>query len=409
MQYPYQSQSGGSYQGQQNEPTLPHQENWRNNEGYIPPAHIRNRDRSDQYDSGRSGGSSRYQGQPGEWGNDESNWGGQRSGSYGGNWSPAQQTRGSQQYGQSQYGQSPSRYSDESASQRGYWPGDREPGNRMGMQQWAWQDEQPRYQGQGGEYGPSQYRSGSGQYGSGQGDYGSRNPYRDQSDWGQQQYNASRNPSWGGYSSGPFGAGQQRSSERPYSSYEGSQAGYGGGGYGSQGSRNQYGSGGGGYAEDFGPNMRSRTGMAAPYQSNSPYASSGMSGSGTMSSRRKNGPKNYTRSDERIREDINDRLMQIDEIDVSDIEVSVSSGEVTLSGTVGSRHCRYALEEVADSVPGVKDVTNNIRIKRDHDIETKSGSGSSTGSSYATSGSRSSGTSSERSSTTAGSTSSSNK
>lgn len=49
------------------------------------------------------------------------------------------------------------------------------------------------------------------------------------------------------------------------------------------------------------------------------------------------GPKGYTRSDERIREDVNDRLSDDSFVDASEIEVSVSSCEVTLSGTVDGR------------------------------------------------------------------------
>jgi len=49
------------------------------------------------------------------------------------------------------------------------------------------------------------------------------------------------------------------------------------------------------------------------------------------------GPKGYKRSDDRIREDVNDRLSMQDELDPSEIEVSVSNGEVTLTGKVETR------------------------------------------------------------------------
>jgi len=77
------------------------------------------------------------------------------------------------------------------------------------------------------------------------------------------------------------------------------------------------------------------------------------------------GPKGYKRSDERIREDVCDRLSQLDEIDPSDIEVSVQGGEVTLTGTVPSRHMKYIAEESADEVSGVDDVHNQLRVKRE--------------------------------------------
>jgi len=74
------------------------------------------------------------------------------------------------------------------------------------------------------------------------------------------------------------------------------------------------------------------------------------------------GPKGYQRSDERIREDINDRLMADDRIDASDIDVKVKNGEVTLSGAVDDRYTKRLAEDVAESVMGVNDVMNQIRV-----------------------------------------------
>ncbi|MCK6592183.1 MAG: BON domain-containing protein [Polyangiaceae bacterium] len=76
------------------------------------------------------------------------------------------------------------------------------------------------------------------------------------------------------------------------------------------------------------------------------------------------GPRGYKRSDERIREDICDRLMQHDDVDASDVEVTVSSGEVTLQGTVESRQMKHLIEDVIDAVQGVQEVHNQIRVKR---------------------------------------------
>lgn len=74
-------------------------------------------------------------------------------------------------------------------------------------------------------------------------------------------------------------------------------------------------------------------------------------------------PKGYTRSDERIREDICERLMT-SPYDASDVEVSVSRGEVTLTGTVPSRADKWGIEDVADTILGVQDVNNQIRVHR---------------------------------------------
>src|SRR5215212_4361151 len=76
------------------------------------------------------------------------------------------------------------------------------------------------------------------------------------------------------------------------------------------------------------------------------------------------GPKGYTRSDDRIREDVSDRLTDDPRVDASEIEVSVSGGEVTLSGTVDSRQAKRRAEDIAERVSGVRHVQNNLRVQR---------------------------------------------
>jgi hypothetical protein len=75
------------------------------------------------------------------------------------------------------------------------------------------------------------------------------------------------------------------------------------------------------------------------------------------------GPKNYTRSDDRIREDVNDRLSDDSWLDASEIEIQVASGEVTLTGTVSSREDKRRAEDLAEAVSGVKHVQNNLRVQ----------------------------------------------
>src|SRR3954470_15177193 len=79
-------------------------------------------------------------------------------------------------------------------------------------------------------------------------------------------------------------------------------------------------------------------------------------------SHRGRGPRNYTRSDERIREDINERLTQDHHVDATEIEVAVARGEVTLTGIVDSRRARRRAEDIADAVLGVTHVQNNLRV-----------------------------------------------
>jgi hypothetical protein len=79
---------------------------------------------------------------------------------------------------------------------------------------------------------------------------------------------------------------------------------------------------------------------------------------------RRRGPKNYQRSDERLRELISDRLLEDPHIDSSDVSVEVKSGEVILEGTVDDRRTKYQIEELVEHVHGVRDIDNRIRVKR---------------------------------------------
>lgn len=75
------------------------------------------------------------------------------------------------------------------------------------------------------------------------------------------------------------------------------------------------------------------------------------------------GPKGYMRSDERIREDVCERLMQ-GWMNAENVDVQVKGGEVTLLGTVERREEKRAIEDVAEAVLGVKEVHNQLRVSR---------------------------------------------
>ena len=77
------------------------------------------------------------------------------------------------------------------------------------------------------------------------------------------------------------------------------------------------------------------------------------------------GPKGYQRSDDRIREEICDRMTEDAMLDASEIEVAVKQGEVTLSGSVTSRDQQCRAEDVAERISGVRNVANQLRITRD--------------------------------------------
>ena len=74
------------------------------------------------------------------------------------------------------------------------------------------------------------------------------------------------------------------------------------------------------------------------------------------------GPRGYRRSNQRIFEDVCERLTQNGQIDASDIEIEVKDGEVYLKGTVGDRRTKRLAEDIAESVTGVRDVHNQLRL-----------------------------------------------
>jgi osmotically-inducible protein OsmY len=74
------------------------------------------------------------------------------------------------------------------------------------------------------------------------------------------------------------------------------------------------------------------------------------------------GPRGYRRSDERIREDVCEALTDDPHLDASTLEVEVKDGEVTISGSTGSRHDKRYAERIAEMVTGVRDVHNRLRI-----------------------------------------------
>jgi len=74
------------------------------------------------------------------------------------------------------------------------------------------------------------------------------------------------------------------------------------------------------------------------------------------------GPKNYRRSDERIKEDVSDRLQEDEHVDASEMEVHVKEGIVTLTGTVNSRTEKRLAEDCCENIAGVKDVLNQLRV-----------------------------------------------
>jgi BON domain-containing protein len=75
------------------------------------------------------------------------------------------------------------------------------------------------------------------------------------------------------------------------------------------------------------------------------------------------GPRSYRRADDRILDDVNDRLTVDPWLDAEHIETSVANGVVTLTGSVASRADKRLAEDLTDDVPGVIDVDNRLRIE----------------------------------------------
>lgn len=82
---------------------------------------------------------------------------------------------------------------------------------------------------------------------------------------------------------------------------------------------------------------------------------------------RSRGPKNYQRADERIKDDVCERLTLDREVDATDIEVDVRESIVMLSGRVTARKMKHRAEDCAIDVNGVTDVKNDIRVVSETD------------------------------------------
>ncbi|MBG9377285.1 BON domain-containing protein [Panacibacter sp. DH6] len=127
-----------------------------------------------------------------------------------------------------------------------------------------------------------------------------------------------------------------------------------------------YGTSGDGYNNRYGnagqPSQGSRFNQGSPYGNS--YGNNSQQGTGGMyGGHRGKGPKGYERSEQRIKEDISDRLMDDDDIDASEIDITVKAGEVTLTGTVSDKQTKRRIEDMIESMSGVKNVQNNLRVQ----------------------------------------------
>lgn len=193
--------------------------------------------------------------------------------------------------------------------------------------------------------------------GGGGGDYGEDvgGPYSDNDRGFSGSYGNQRGPGdWGrGGASGSQYGTNDRGLGRNYPSTE---SGFGGGYRNDRGSSGRYQGDQSSYGQASAGNERGGYGA---YGNNS-----GLSRQGESSSRPESrGPKNYRRSDERIREEVCDRLMQ-GGLNAEDVDVQVKDGQVTLSGNVDSRQDKRTIEDLAEEILGVKEVQNQLRVQK---------------------------------------------
>lgn len=198
-------------------------------------------------------------------------------------------------------------------------------------------------------------------------DYG-REDYDDPEEWGYgRQPSESR---WGhGRESDDFSTFEREPFQRRgHSGREDERRGQGG--FGSYSPQQDYGFGRRGSERRMGYSGSSRNyGYGHGYSETGDYGQHWSASWGENVGRQihRRGPRGYHRSDDRIKDELCERLSSFPDFDASDIEVEVSNSVVTLSGSVPERRMKYIAEDIAESVFGVEDVQNEIKTKRQQD------------------------------------------
>lgn len=129
--------------------------------------------------------------------------------------------------------------------------------------------------------------------------------------------------------------------------------------------------------ERFSPDW-SREG-AEPRYSDDPYYSRNRDIERSRGPYAGRGPKGYKRSDQQILEEACQRLERDGEVDASEIEVSAEDGVIRLRGTVHDRHTKRCAEHCVESIYGVRDVMNELRVSQGEPTRgQRPGAGSST-------------------------------
>lgn len=117
----------------------------------------------------------------------------------------------------------------------------------------------------------------------------------------------------------------------------------------------------GGYGEDQGRHAQSGHGRGGMPGQQDGRQQAGHTSRGTHRGR---GPRNYTRSDQSIAEELIDRMTDHDGLDASEILLNVENAVVKLTGEVPQRRMKHLAEDLADEVRGVRDIENHIRVDK---------------------------------------------
>lgn len=123
-----------------------------------------------------------------------------------------------------------------------------------------------------------------------------------------------------------------------------------------------------GYGSSFGPDRSSSDRFGSDrYDRSDRFASdrSGFYGKG---------PKGWTRSPERLKDEVCEALWRNPRVDASEIDVSIEGNTIRLTGTVESREAKREAENCIENLVGVEDIRNELRVQR----SSEAGAGSST-------------------------------
>jgi hypothetical protein len=249
-------------------------------------------------------------------------------------------------------------------SREEFWP--RGEGERQEEGREGWRDPE-RWGGRGEERWGSERGGYGGERGGGYGErYGSGGGERGYS---SSSYGRGAEERWGGERGGGYGYG----GERGGGGYGGERGGYGPG-YGRGGedrwSGERYGGFmggmmGGAYGSGRGEERWEGRGSGEDWRRHDERGPLERLGEKVKEGFRKlgRGPKGYRRSDDRIKEEVCERIARAG-IDADEVEVKVEKAEVTLTGTVNTRDEKRWLEDLAEDVYGVDEVHNQLRTNR---------------------------------------------